>query len=352
VLVVDADDRPVVGARVHVLITSPGGASSVRTHAPDGVTDGDGAATVWLRDPGTATLALYVEREGLRATRAPVAAVEPTRVVLRVAAPLTVELRDVPPLATPELRIGGTRNGLILHALAPSGANEIVVPDPRTESGARLDVRGEWSDGAGVFSAAGAITGDATRCTLTFTRTSAPIPVRWSAAVDGDLTLGVFVRKFGQGPFTFRHVATVPGGTAATSVTPRVVGEVTAAAWSPRIGLLRARAPCRHDDPAGLLLEPAAEETVDCRVRVLGDDGRELRGRLELRAALPPHWTCGTGHPASMRVHADALGSTAAMVGALPRTFVEGVFVGEDGRPQRVPRTTTAAEMLLRVVPW
>jgi hypothetical protein len=352
VVVVDEKDQPVAGVRIHALVTGAGSTPTLRTNAPDGMTDPSGTATVWLRDAGPGRLALGAEKVGWTTARAPVASPGPTRIVLRAATPLTVELREVPAGAAPEFTVGGTSVGAAIRAVVPVGAEEHVVPDPRVDSRGRAEVRAEWADATGVYSTATHIDGDARRCTLTFARTSAPIAVHWPTGLEDELTIGVFVRKFGQGPVTYRSVLTARGEAAEAAALPRIVGDVFAAAWSPRVGYLRARAPCRHDDASGLHLEPHAHETIACRAHVLGDDGNALRGRLELRAALPLHWTFDTGTPTTMRVRADAPDASGVDLGLLPKTYVEGVLVGEDGRPRRVARTAIGADVVLRTTGW
>ena len=72
--------------------------------------------------------------------------------------------------------------------------------------------------------------------------------------------------------------------------------------------------------------------------------------RVELLMALPPHWTCNTGKPNSVRLQFTADAKAKATIGLLPRTFVEGMAVSPSGQVLRIARTSIAADMRLVVL--
>jgi hypothetical protein len=283
--------------------------------------------------------------EGWIPTLARNVGVERVRVRMRRGQPVTVELEDAPADVSLEVRVTAT-SGLMVHTMVPPGQNSISLPDVLGDGAA--EVRAEVTASDGYFTAAAELSTESRRCTLRFARTFSPVPVRGPKDVMTDLTLGIYVRKFGRGALQFRESVVVSSDTGVTTVLPRVVGDVFVAAWSPRAGFLVAEAPCKHTDTAGISLVARPDETVACVAYVCDTSGAPLAGaQVELLVALPPHWTSNTGKPTSMRAwfHTDSLGH--ANVGLLPRTYVEGTLVTARGSATRIPRTSVMPDLRL-----
>jgi hypothetical protein len=348
--VVDESDAPVVGARVHCTIRAGGSAVSVRTYLPAARTDADGHASFWLPDQGAGSLDLWVEKDGWIPAQIRNIGIEKVRVRMRRGRSVMVDLEGVPAGVSPEVRVDAKSMGLMVHTMVPPGQSSVALPDVLGADA--VEVRAEVTAPDGYFTASARLSADVERCALRFSRMFASIPVQGPRDAMMDLTLGIYVRKFGRGPLQFRESVVVSDETGSTTIMPRVVGDVFVAAWSPRAGFLRPEAPCKHTDAAGIQLVPRHEETVACNASVCYPSGMTLAGaQVELLVALPAHWTCDTGKPASMRVSFRTDSRGCANIGLLPRTYVEGVLlVTASGSPARIVRASVTPDLRLVAV--